>query len=260
MQTLPCVRPVGVEPHIEPGRWISSREALQLVMEAYLKHDPLEYSTDEIQRLAARDSAVEAILRRLTQGSLLARPRGFLFVTTSPKGWAPVEQPLDAPGGTVPKSFWMAMRVGGNLARRDWIAGDFSFEGDPDIPFDDDHGFAYGIEFDRTGLPAIAVTNGSPDLIAPVPSISSRGAPRKWDWDGALLHLAALAHHARDGLLREDGGDPNQSDIGRRLADWFIGSKGEAPEPSQLRDYGKRFLVELNALKMQGANNSRVGS
>lgn len=105
-------------------------------------------------------------------------------------------------------------------------------------------------------------------LEAPVPDpepkpaveeVSKGGAPRKWDWDGAFLHLAALAHHGVNGLFRDDGGDPNQSDIARHLQAWFIDTCGNSPENSQLRDYGKRFVTELNALKLRDANNSKPG-
>jgi hypothetical protein len=81
------------------------------------------------------------------------------------------------------------------------------------------------------------------------------GAPRKWDWDGALLHLAAKAHHSADGLYRDDGSDPNQSDIARHLEAWFMAKHGNAPEQSQLRAYGARFLAALAELKAAAANN-----
>lgn len=256
MQTLPCVRPVGVEPHIEPGRWISSREALQLVMQAYLKHDPLEYSTEEIQRCTARDNASEAILRRLARGSLLAQPADFSF-RTNLEEWDDKSWSLDEPAGTIPKAFWADLKSRGRFATLDWIAGDFTF-GDSGAPFENSTGYALGVQFDTSALPAMACVPAQrePQVLA----ITTRGARRKWDWDGALLHLAAVAHHTRDGLLREDGGEPNQSDIGRHLADWFIGTMGDTPEDSQLRGYGKRFIQELNALKLLDANNSRVAS
>jgi hypothetical protein len=87
------------------------------------------------------------------------------------------------------------------------------------------------------------------------PIAKAGGAPRKWDWDGALVHLAVLAHNNPDGLFRDDGGDPNQSDIARHLRAWFIEACDDAPESSQLRDYGRRFVTELNAMKLLDANN-----
>ncbi len=81
------------------------------------------------------------------------------------------------------------------------------------------------------------------------------GRPRTWDWDGALLYLAALAHHGQNGLFRPDGSDPNQTNIAAHLRDWFIATAKNSPEDSQLRRYGKRFQTELNALKMRDANN-----
>lgn len=94
-----------------------------------------------------------------------------------------------------------------------------------------------------------------PELPAP----NKGGAPRKWDWDGAILHLAALAHHGANGLFRQDGGDPNQSDIARHLQAWFIDTCKNSPENSQLREYGKRFVTELNALKLRDAKNPARG-
>ena len=94
-----------------------------------------------------------------------------------------------------------------------------------------------------------------PEPAIPKADKGKGGAPRKWDWDGALLHLAALAHHGTNGLFREDGGDPNQSDIARHLQAWFVDTFRDSPENSQLRDYGKRFVTELNALKLKAAKN-----
>jgi len=128
----------------------------------------------------------------------------------------------------------------------DWIAGDFSFE-DCDVGIYAT-GHAYGVKFDLSGLPAL-------DLSFAKSLPNPGGAPRKWDWDGALLHLAALAHGSADGLFRDDGSDPNQSDIARHLQAWFVDTRDDAPESSQLRDYGKRFVTELNAVKLRAANN-----
>lgn len=81
------------------------------------------------------------------------------------------------------------------------------------------------------------------------------GAPRKWEWDGALLHLAALAHSHPDGLHPPDGAELNASDIARHLRDWFIERTGSEPVDSQLREYGARFLDALDAIKLKAANN-----
>lgn len=84
---------------------------------------------------------------------------------------------------------------------------------------------------------------------------SKGGAPRRWDWDGAMAYLAALAHYSPDGLIREDGTDPNSSDIAEHLLSWFVRTKGVEPSNSMLRKYGARFVAELNALKLGAADN-----
>ncbi|WP_225009530.1 hypothetical protein [Novosphingobium percolationis] len=191
--------------------------------------------------------AADALMRRLTEGTLLASPVWFRFVQGNRNGG---EEQIFHPQEyvrTIDPYFWRTLQRLRTVATVDWIAGDFAFD-------DDDAGYyatgsATGVKFDRSGLPAI-------DVLTSTPRASAGGAPRKWDWDGALLHLAAIAHGSRDGLFRDDGKDPNQSDIARHLRAWFIDTQDNAPESSQLRDYGKRFVAELNAIKLQTANNS----
>lgn len=80
----------------------------------------------------------------------------------------------------------------------------------PDTPFHDptyleEWYSAWEIEV----LPAQVDGAGLESDAEPVATAPNKGgAPRKWDWDGALLHLAALAHHGANGLFREDGSDP----------------------------------------------------
>lgn len=226
--------------------WIASREALRLVSEAYALHDVVEYETKEKQQRAAIARAADALLRRLSEGTLTACPVWFRFVQGNrDEGDEQVFHP-QGQGRTIDPTFWRTLQRLRNVADVDWVAGDFSFE-------DDDSGFyatgsASGVKFDRSYLPAI-------DRLTSKPSPNTGGAPRKWDWDGALLHLAAIAHGSLDGLLRDDGTDPNQSDIARHLRAWFIDTRDDAPENSQLREYGRRFIVELNAVRFGAANN-----
>lgn len=232
---------------IDQGReWTASREALRLVSEAYALHDIVEYETKEKQQRAAMARATNALMRRLTEGTLLARPVWFRFVQGNRDDGDEHVFHLQEQDRTIDPNFWRTLQRLRTYADIDWIAGDFSFE-------DSDAGIyatgsASGVKFDRSGLPAI-------DLLTSRPPPNPGGAPRKWDWDGALLHLAALAHGSPDGLFRDDCKDPNQSDIARHLQAWFIDTHKDAPESSQLRDYGKRFVTELNAIKLQAANN-----
>ena len=229
--------------------WIASRDALRLVADAYLLHDIVEHASNEIRQRSAMAKAVDAIMRRLTDGTLLARPIWFRFVQGDREQASEHVFDLQEQDRAISPYFWRTLHRLENEASIDWIAGDFSFE-DCDAGFYAT-GHACGVKFDRFGLPAI-------DLAKSKPRSNLGGAPRKWDWDGALLHLAALAHHSPDALLRENGNDPNQSDIARRLRAWFIDDCDDAPENSQLRDFGRRFVNELNAMKLQAANNLRA--
>jgi hypothetical protein len=248
---------VRADSQLTTGRreWIASREAVRLVTDAYALHDIVEYESREMQQRAAMGTAVSAIMRRLTEGTLLARPIWFRFVQGKSEDDAEYIFHLHDEDRTIDPNFWRTLarlQSAANLARSksvanfDWIAGDFSFDDLEAGIYAKGH--ACGVKFDRSALPAL-------DLPAPKPSMKAGGAPRKWDWDGALVHLAALAHGSPDGLFRDDGRDPNQSDIARHLRAWFVDACDDSPESSQLRDYGKRFVTELNAVKLQAANN-----
>ena len=232
----------------EHREWIPSREALRLVMGAYASHDFIEYPSNETQQVAAMERATEAMLRRLTEGSLLARSMHFRFAQGNRDDSSEYLFELHEPERTIDPNFWRTLQRLHATATFDWIVGDFCFD-DCDAGIFA-HGYACGVMFDISGLPALSISNTSP-------SRKAGGAPRKWDWDGALLHLTALAHYGENGLLRDDGSDPNQSDIARHLQEWFIDTCDNSPESSQLRNYGKRFVTELNALKLRAANKSK---
>jgi hypothetical protein len=228
-----------------PRNWIASRDALGLVADAYALHDIVEYASKEMQQRAAMVKAADAIMRRLTEGTLLAKPVWFRFVQGTRDASEHVFH-LKEQDRAIDPNFWRTLQRVHAGAAIDWIAGDFSFE-DSDAGIYAT-GYASGVKFDRAGLPAV-------DRPYPKAEGKAGGAPRKWDWDGALLHLAAVAHGSPDGLFRDDARDPNQSDIARHLRAWFVDGFGDAPESSQLRDYGKRFVTELNAVKLAAANN-----
>jgi hypothetical protein len=234
--------------HLSAGQreWIASREALRLVADAYALHDIEEYESKEMQQRAAMARAVDALMRRLTEGSLLARPIWFRFVQGNSEDESEHVFHLREQDRTISPNFWRTLARLQRTATIDWIAGDFSFD-DCDAGFYA-KGHACGVKLDRSALPAL-------DSPTPKASPNAGGAPRKWDWDGAILHLAAIAHGSPNGLYRDDGRDPNQSDIARHLRAWFVDACDNAPENSQLRDYGKRFVTELNAVKLRAANN-----
>ena len=190
--------------------------------------------------------AADALMRRLTEPTLLARPVWFRFVQGDREHASEHVFHLHKQDRVIDPNFWRTLQRLQDNAAVDWIAGDFSFE-DCDAGIYAT-GHACGVKFDLAGLPAL---DRSYSKTPPKPG----GAPRKWDWDGALLHLAALAHESPNGLFRENGTDPNQSDIARHLRAWFVDVCDDAPESRQLRDYGKRFVTELNAVKLQAANN-----
>jgi hypothetical protein len=76
------------------------------------------------------------------------------------------------------------------------------------------------------------------------------GRPSKWDWEGALIYVAAQAN-LPDGLIDEEGG--TQADIEEMISEWFIQRTGDSPAESEIR---KRASAVMKAIsKPQKAGN-----
>ncbi|WP_324262082.1 hypothetical protein U4960_02740 [Altererythrobacter sp. H2] len=240
-------KPQGSQ-HLGEPVFLPCAVALKEVADAYAEASIVKHPDQHYFLSRIRADAIDAMLRRLATGTLLARCEQYeLFCD---QGYVPFADK----SGIIPKDFWAYVRRFRMPEHQDWLSGDFTVECLQDRQYV--AGYAHAVRFERAGLPlvnepsaisqAITATRGGP------------GAPRRWDWDGALAHLAALAHFSADGLHRADGTEPNQSDIARQLGDWFIGNGGECPENSQLRTYGKRVVQEINTLKLLAANNRQV--
>jgi hypothetical protein len=68
------------------------------------------------------------------------------------------------------------------------------------------------------------------------------GRPRTWDWEGATAHLLTLAQQP-DGLPTGPGA---QAQIERLIADWFMGSTGNTPAASQVRQHANKIMKALD--------------
>ena len=71
------------------------------------------------------------------------------------------------------------------------------------------------------------------------------GRPRKWDWDGALAHIVAVAN-TPDGLPI---GPNAQARIEELIADWFVGQTGGAPSESQIREKASTVVRSVSPKK-----------
>ena len=64
------------------------------------------------------------------------------------------------------------------------------------------------------------------------------GRPPKWDWEGALIHIAAVANKP-DGLSSGRGA---QAKIAEMIRDWFIQTTGDSPADSEIRKRAKLVI------------------
>jgi hypothetical protein len=123
-----------------------------------------------------------------------------------------------------------------------WATGDFKAKVQMD--FSDVTLTVLGLQFDRKALLSSFGEEPQPTE-TPAIAVGSNGGgrPRKYDWEGAMIHMAALANHP-DGLPTGPGA---QAKIARRIADWFESGGGDCPADSEIRRRASRIVQALTA-------------
>ncbi|QKR99200.1 hypothetical protein F9288_05695 [Sphingomonas sp. CL5.1] len=250
------------------NRWLPAGTVLSIVSTHFA-------ASLNLNRDAASSRAREEILELLVAGTLLASPKGFLlpfadqnteierwfwFHRSESDGRKTEDYPESRLGQnvvTIPSDFWLPFRDYCGGAYADWNLGNFHITKFVDTNGGELSGSARNVLFDSIDLPAAWVMSSKTTVQATetASSESSKkrggGRHRTWDWDGALLHLAAVAHLNPDGLLRNNGNEPNQSDIGKILGDWFFAQHDNSPHDSQLRAYGQKFQEAVDKIKAE---------
>jgi hypothetical protein len=107
----------------------------------------------------------------------------------------------------------------------------------------------FGMCFELGSIEMLAPGAPSPLPIrfdeASTPATKSRGGPgraRKWDWDGALAYIAAVANKP-DGLPEGHGA---QAAVERMIAEWFVARTDGSPPESEIR---KRAAQVMSAVQ-----------
>jgi hypothetical protein len=97
----------------------------------------------------------------------------------------------------------------------------------------------------------------APQAIAPAPIAQSQatetlrggpGRPPKWDWEGALAAVTAIANSV-DGLPTGLGA---QAEVERSLAEYFIAQSGASPAESELRKRASRIMQAIDQRGKEG--------
>ncbi|MBX9665920.1 hypothetical protein [Novosphingobium sp.] len=109
--------------------------------------------------------------------------------------------------------------------------------------------YVSGLKFSRTDM--VRLFGTTPTAIDRNKSKKSGGAPTKYDWEGALVHLIAVAN-SRDGLHPQD--KVTASHLARLMGNWFSENSpdGEHPADSLLRELGRRIVAEIERLVRSG--------
>lgn len=74
------------------------------------------------------------------------------------------------------------------------------------------------------------------------------GRPQKWDWEGALIHLVAVAN-TPDGLPT---GQKAQAEIEKIISDWFDPKAENTPVESEIRKRASAVMQAITNLKKAG--------
>jgi len=74
------------------------------------------------------------------------------------------------------------------------------------------------------------------------------GAPKKYDWEMALAHVAAVAN-TPDGIPTGVSGEVTNADVTNLLTEWFAQKLDQEPSSSEVRKRAGYVLSAINALK-----------
>lgn len=209
-------------------RWISAKEAIRLVGLEFEASDP------DLESNAALSKAETALLARLRHGALKSVASTFKFTIHGESPWGEDDKVFAGANDEVPADFWHYIAPSYGWGG-EWVSGDFSIEMEkPPAPAS---GAAFNVHFDADNLPGLTSSPIAPPPNAPdttMDNAPARGRPAKWDWEGALAYLIALAN-LPDGLDDLADGQLRQADLERALSEWFIRHTGNAPATSQIR-------------------------
>lgn len=101
------------------------------------------------------------------------------------------------------------------------------------------------LSFELSAMEMLAPGANSPQPTSKQITTPSKriGRPAKWDWEGALTHVTALAN-LPDGLPEGSGA---QAQVARLINDWFVANTGDAPAESEVRKRASMIMGALEA-------------
>jgi hypothetical protein len=218
-------------------RWISAKDAIALVATEYGRRDP-DYDFNINLK-----NAETALLTRLRHGALKSVASTFQISIDDASEWAAPAKVFSGKNDEIPAEFWRHISFSNGWGT-EWVSGDFTIEWEEKSA----SGSAFNVHFDADNLPGLTASPIAPHADAPESMTSdapTRGRPIKWDWDGALAYIVALAN-LPDGLEALADGPLRQADLERAISEWFIGKTGNAPATSQIRARASAIMLAVS--------------
>lgn len=231
------------------NQWIAAAQLRRALAEQYDQAD--QFGVFELCIRAAEN----VILNRLRWGQTFARARNYFTSESDPDddfGIATKDNEYN--NYVIPPSFWKYFHVSSKENKySDWIVGDFRFS-HRDWHNNNIEGTAFSVELDAAAFPTLAISNPIPlQLVEDHTQTgnSGRGRPVKWDWDGAMAHLVAIAN-LPDGLDTLAEGELRQADIERAMSEWFARTANDSPSISQIRGKAQAVMRAIALVEKDG--------
>lgn len=218
---------------VDGEEWIPLRQAVVEVAQVYSRFMLCEPA-------AALETAQAAIVRRLNYLFADSRASRWMLIFHK-QGDTPEWRQDNQDAPVIPVTFWSIYERADIVFADDWIAGEIAFsctgrdEVDDWAP--DAFGFAVGVEVTRKGLPLIGDDNSNGSIsnarFRGIEQIieERRGARQKWNWEGAICAVLAMANNDPDGLPVGYGA---QTRIGQMLRQWFLDNQSGEPASSEI--------------------------
>ena len=212
-----------------------------------------QFADLEVSRRVAED----ALLKRLANSALKSKASSGNFF---------IGHPFDPSANVIfnddilPAKFWSYLSdCDWNNSSKDWVSGDFSFNYESGETFEAS-GMAFNVKLDANELPGM-VDHSQGDKAAPdqltdgaAGQINARGRPAKWDWEGAIAHIVAIANQP-DGLEGLANREIRQADIEKAISGWFHERFDAAPVTSEVRKRASLIMAALAEAEKARADN-----
>jgi hypothetical protein len=204
---------------------------------------------DPLGPMADRDELIKRYYNSELSSKMIGR-RYDELIDDDPIEWSIADEPIMSSAGTILYSNnidWELSTLDGEYVESMISQNETLFWDRDELYVSGFHGASYhaqlgGLSFAADSIELLhPIREGLTPTLPRTTNASGLGRPRKWDWEGAMAALVAVAQHP-DGLPTGPGA---QAKVEKMTADWFAKEAGDTPAPSQIRQHISALLRGL---------------